>query len=545
MIVRLLRSLGWVILAGSVGVFVAVTIAEAAQGPEASQSLRLTARMWQSYRTSILMAAGATALAMTIAVPVAAGLVHARGPWRRGVLLALTILPLLTMPNVFTYSWMLLGSSPVGVIRAAMSTLGWNARGAAAFQAAWVLGTWLWPIPALLLMAGYRHIGARAHRLACLDATPVQAFVRGALPAMRPTILAAGAVVFVLVMTDSTVPALMTATDTWSYQVMTDARDAMRFARPAAFMFWRSWPMLATLVVMVAAAAPGLRQMASWGSAPESSEMGTASLSVRWIWPPAVALAAGLTVLPATVFVMELVIGRTSLEELMQRGFGVVGQAAAGTVIVAALAGLAAVLAALVTVGGSIGSRPSRVGSVVVIVLLGVATMPPELIATALVGCYARIGDPATWNLYDDTPWVWTAAMVARFAFIPACVAHLLDRRLGRETSAQAAVDGADRLQRIAYARLPMLWRPLAGAGLIVGCLAISEVACSVLVQPVRFFRGSLAVMIDNQMHYGREAMVIACSLLLMVPAAVTAVMIPWLAGLRRVGQTHAAPARP
>jgi len=50
--------------------------------------------------------------------------------------------------------------------------------------------------------------------------------------------------------------------------------------------------------------------------------------------------------------------------------------------------------------------------------------------------------------------------------------------------------------------------------------------------------------MIDNQMHYGREAMVIACSLLLMAPAAVTAVVIPWLAGLRRAGRTHAGPAR-
>jgi DNA-binding beta-propeller fold protein YncE/ABC-type molybdate transport system permease subunit len=188
---------------------------------------------------------------------------------------------------------------------------------------------------------------------------------------------------------------------------------------------------------------------------------------------------------------------------------------------------------------------PARLlAGVGVALTVAVAVLPPELIGTALVavGSHPRISPRDQWNLYDNTPLVWTAAMIARFGFLPVCLTRLLNRRAGADLAAQACTDGAGPIQRIAYTRLPFLWRPLLAGCLMVGCLTLSESAAGVLVQPPQFFGGSLAVHVDAQMHYGRQNETIALSLMLMIPAVLAAVVAPLLVKLpgrfRRAGGT-------
>jgi ABC-type Fe3+ transport system permease subunit len=115
---------------------------------------------------------------------------------------------------------------------------------------------------------------------------------------------------------------------------------------------------------------------------------------------------------------------------------------------------------------------------------------------------------------------------LTRFAFLPAVLAWALSSA-ACETVDQARVEGANEMQALGYIRLPQVWRPLAGAALVVASLSLCEVATSATIQTASFFNGSLSVRVDNEMHYGREKSLIAMTLMLYVPAAMAAVAIP------------------
>jgi len=250
------------------------------------------------------------------------------------------------------------------------------------------------------------------------------------------------------------------------------------------------------------------------------------------------ALATGAVLTPIATLAIELANRPPRVEGLLLRAQPF-GGAAVGTLVVAVLSGAAAIAIAVATFDGCFRGRPSRFGGTIVVLLLLTAVLPPELIGTGLVRIYAdpRLSPASSDNLYDDTPLVWIAAMLARFGFVTACTGYLLTRRAGRDACAQAAVDGAGRIARVAAVQLPAVWPGLLFTGAVVACLSISEVATSVLVQPIRFFEGSLAVAVDNQMHFGREDVVVLASLVLMVPAVLIAAAVFYWSG--RVSRTR------
>lgn len=539
--VRLTRWIGWIALAGSAGVVWSVTIWDSVHGPEAGQSAWPSAQVWTYYATTLGMAGGVVLLSHVIAVPITFALVHSNRRRQVAVVAAASCVPLLTMPNVFTYAWDLLMNTRIGVLKPLVDWVPWNAPGAAPLQATWILAMWLWPVPVLVLATAYAHAGRSTLQMASLDASSGRAFVRAVLPGLRPALIASAAIVFVLAVSDSTVCSLTVASKTWSYDLMTQARNAGKYARPAAFLFWKCWPMLATLGVLVLIALPSIRRVGEWIEQPPSSDTGGASAGGRWMTRLGVFLAVMLVALPILSFAIELATRPERAEGMFSRVRVAFGDATLGTIAVGLLTGFAAIAVAVASFGGSFRTPPSRVGGAVVVLLALTAVLPPELIGTALVRFYGdkHLSPPGSWNLYDDTLIVWTAAMLARFGFLTACTAHLLTQRAGRAACAQAAVDGADRDTRIANAELSIAWRPLLLAGAVVGCLSISEVATSVLVQPIRpeilgiKLGGSLAVAVDSQMHFGREDTVVAASLLLMLPAIAVAVLLS-PAGIRR-----------
>ena len=69
--VRLIRVIGWIALAGSVGVVWSVTIWEAIHGPEAGQDVWPSSPMWRYYATTLAIAGGVVLLSHAMALPIA------------------------------------------------------------------------------------------------------------------------------------------------------------------------------------------------------------------------------------------------------------------------------------------------------------------------------------------------------------------------------------------------------------------------------------------------------------------------------------------
>jgi ABC-type Fe3+ transport system permease subunit len=354
---------------------------------------------------------------------------------------------------------------------------------------------------------------------------------------MRGPLVAAAAIVFVLAVLDSNIPPLVFAFETWASEMTAVASIAWGAERPAGLIVWSAWPMLAVIAVLAAAAAPGMREMTRWGDDAPDEELGGRVSSSPWAWAVGCLVALVLAVVPLVVFTFDLATAGTSLWHSFETVWRTSGNAIIATAVVAVLAGTAASVVALAVLDEPNRPRWQRfAGNAAVALTIGVAILPPELTGMALRAFFqSEIVSPRhMWNVYDNSPVVWVAAMVARFGFLPVCLARLLNRRVPASLTDQALADGHGFLQRIAHLRLPMLWRPILAAGLLVGCLTLSEVSASRAIEPSQFIGGSIAVHVDAQMHYQRQNETVALSLALIVVCVLVAVILPQAASLRR-----------
>jgi len=527
-LVRITRLTGWPILLASCGAVVVTILWQVPGVLHDELSLWPTPRLWRYFITTLWMSGSATLLSLTLAIPAAYALVRAPRAWQRRLLLSLILMPLLTMPSIFAYAWSLLATSANPFISTLMRGLGWQTPGLEPLQTAWVLATWLWPIPALILATSFKHFGEGSFRLACLETSPLRAFLRAALPVMRAPLIAAAAIVFILAALDAAIGPLLLANEIWSVEMIAAASVAVAHPHPAATLALQAWPILAAIALLVIAALPGLRQMTAWSD--ESDDTGTNPTNNTRAWILATLLAAAIAIFPIIVFTTELSDNRYTPGQSFQMAIDLFRTAGVSTLIVALAAALAAMALTLAALDDPAWPLVRRLpGLFILTLVLITAVLPPPMIGATLVAFFTNetISPSDGWNIYDHSPVAWIAAMLARFAFIPVCIVRLLNRRIPAQIIDQARTDGADRIQCLAAARLPFLWRSLLAGGLAVACMTFSEIAASGLVQPPQWGHGSLAVHLDSEMHYGRRAPTVALGLLMMLPALVAAVALP------------------
>jgi ABC-type Fe3+ transport system permease subunit len=554
--VRFFRALGWAWLLVALGPPVLLVVVTLWRGPPNWDAVALSPRLTTIYLRTVVVALGATTFALLAALPAAFALLHARRPLTRGCLYGLCILPLLTPPSAFGYAWMLLGTQPHALGRA-LGALGFNSEPAAPLRAAVALGNWLWPILALTLTAAYRQSGRVAYRLARLDAGALTAFVRAALPAMTGPLVAGVGLVFLISLNDSVIPPLVLA-HTWPSEVAPEVLDAALYGTPVAAILWKSWPILLTLVAAFAAALPGLRRLWERTERHEADELGSVRLGGGWAGAASVVAIAVVALLPVLVFVVDLYAARVGLGDAIRRAWTLYATERNASLIVAALSVPAALMIAIATLvdeppgsprrfmvgradraAANGGDEPRRsstsrriysggfgLSRLVLPALIGVALLPPELVAHVFVQVFNRPG-VLGW-MYDETPLVWLTALIARFGFVPVGLVWMAARQIPRDLLRQAATDGAAGPTLLAHVVVPMLARPLLAGALVFACLTLSEIAASFILIPIRF-GGSLAVALDNQMHYGRNNDVIVTTLMLLVPAIVVSFLMPWV----------------
>jgi len=533
-----MRWAGWLILAAATAAPLVMLSFDLRRGPPQWNELRLGGRLAGIFVRTVGIAAGAGVLSTAFSIPAVFAAAISRRARMRSLLFGLAMLPLLSPACVFGYAWMLAGSQR-GWLGHLLSFVGFNADGAGPARAVIALASWLWPVPAMLLATSYRHGGRAAYRMARLDAGAVGAFFRGALPTMTGALVAGFAIVFVLAMNESTITPLV-LTRTWSAEMAPEVLDAAMYGSPAAALAWKSWPVVGMIVLIGVVGWLGLRRVWDAVESDAAAELGSAGLSRAGWLLVALGLTALIALLPICIFVGELYSAHVSIESSIVRVWTLYAAERRASLIVAGLAGISGTLIAWAACRLR-ESRDSRAGRLFRGLLLGsgllAALLPAELMAQLLVQLFNRPGI-AGW-LYDDTPTVWVLGIVARYGIFAAAIGWYSARRIPMDLVRQARIDGADDSSSCLAAVRPWVGRPIVAAGMLLACLSLSEVAASLVLIPPRF-GGSLAVAIDNQMHYGRNQDVIVTTMMLLAPLAVVAVGLPQVMGFWRLSGTPA-----
>ena len=543
----LLRASGRVALLLSFGVVVYAVIVGLAlpANPPASWANAWTHRAALIH--TLQVACGATACAMGAGGALAAIYCLLARRMSRVVLLAAAIFAVLTMPSVYGYAALLAGASDFPLFGGLDQFIRTGAPALRRASASIVLAWWLWPIPMLLIMVALRRGGRTLLDVARQDANGLRAGWHGLLPILRGPMMAAAAIVLVLATTEATIAPLFIPQETlWAPEMMAQASLAhgnlVDGISPNAmgFLLRQCWPLVILILVFISIA---IWKMREGFAGPMFFQDDDDGLQAAQLGAAKRALTTSIGIVMVVILVGSPLV--VFIERLLNdhrytpvQAFTSVWATARGplmtSVIVAALVGIFAFAMALSVTRGSAVDSPqgnrrgqswaSNVGTLgITVACLLCATLPTSVIATAMIQVYGGgpWGDPSGWNVYEDTPSAWVAAMLVRFAFIPVVAAWWAARSAPIELLQTARVDGASELQAWIHGCWPYVWRPALVGAAFAAALSMVEAPTSLLVAPARWGNGSLAAYVDQQMHYERHGQTLALTLLLYVPAAV------------------------
>lgn len=430
-------------------------------------------------KSAILAGIGALA-ALIASVPAAAAFAGARAG-RERYLLGLSACVLLCPPMVYAFGWQRLLLPAVG--GNALCVLVWAG--------------WAWPIPALVLAAGWR-ASRPAFEAALLEVGPARTVGHVLVPALAPFAAAGLLLLFVIFFSDYGVPhacgLVVYATETLGWATnSTRASDTV-------------WPSLPGVAVILGGLA-GFVLFSRRGYTGEQADYR----------PGVPGLAGGLTI------VLVLVFGVVPMAALIAK-LGSPGALAAAlrtyrgdlwwSVVVAVFGGAGIVAVA----AGLAGLERSRKWLLGWAILWG--ALPGALIGTSLVMAYNR---PATAWIYDHWPILALSAM-ARFAWVGGLAALVMARDLRGETALAAELDGATRGQILMRLVFPRHLRLLVSVGAVAAALSLAEVPTTALVRVPAFT--PISAVIIEKFHRLEDQMLIALSLVLVTSGVVAAALV-------------------
>ncbi len=497
-----LCAIGWLVLAAGVAApLVGMGLALAQPGAMSTELVAVPA--WQRLLARSLTLSLVTTVAAVLLGLFPAAVLGSAPARRMPTLIGLTLLPLLIPPQVYAYAWQLAASPAGGLSWLLPENVGEMWLGGAV-RAGLISAGWLWPVPALILAAGWRSSGRTAYTLALLDSGPTRAYLRAVVPSLRPNLAAAAGAVFAISLLEYAIPHLtrcrIYATE---LLVLVDA------GAPPGQIMQMAAQVVAILGILAVAVVLVIRTTASWEPAGTDNEtaglIGPDGRKGRAGW---FGRAAAALVLLATVGIPVAIMSAVKPGgPAWRESFVLFAHEWAGSLGVALAAGGLAigVAAGTALLEASTGSRWARAGGWGSFVA---AVVPPAALGVGFVLVFNRPGLVGT--LYTDTPCVWVLSLVGRYGAVAVLIAWLAVGHRGHAALDQARVDGAGVAAVLAHVLLPTVWPSLLAAGLIVTMLALFEVVITQMTAPIGY--PSIAVSLLGQMHYGRDNVVITTS---------------------------------
>jgi len=454
-----------------------------AQGEPPDGGYTFSARQLGLFWRSLWLSASATILCLMMSLPGAYVVGGLRRLHHRPMVAASMLGLLLCPPMVYAFGWeRVLPAALHGYIRCLL---------------VWAL--WSWPIPALLLGAGWSRVGRQAFESALILTSPAGAFLRVVLPLLLPHVLLSGLLLFLLYFNDYGVP--------HACLVQVYATELLGWAASSSRPVDTAWPSLLPVVTTGIAL---LGAFLAWRrcSAHDDVEV-TATV------PDACTRLTGVAILCLAVswlLPLGTLAARLDSPQVMVEAFRTYGHDLAWSLGVAVIGAIASVAMGL----GLAATRPLRAFGLAWAVAF--AALPGALIGDALVAAYNH---NSTWWIYDHWPIV-ALGYVSRFGWIGVLTALLASAGPGSQLVSQARVDGASWPSIVGRIQVAMNWPGiLCGAGAIVA-LAVADAAASSLVRVPAF--SPIAHVLIEKFHRFEDGMLISLSLWLVaatIPPAV------------------------
>ncbi len=365
--------------------------------------------------------------------------------------------------------------------------------------AGWVL--WAWPVAAIVIAAGWARAGKEAYQAATLSTSPLFAFIRVGLPALRPHIFLAAMLMFVLFSCDYGMP--------HGFGLRVYATELLAWASESNNTIDVLWPAMLPLGITAIALGAVLVAIRRCGFH-ESDRGGEIENRPGWRVAALICMAAGWA-LPLIALSRPLtakVFGETWRTYQMDLAASIGG------------AGVAAMLIMLLGLGFVMIGR-SRKSILFVAILLG--ALPGAVVGQALIAAY---NGPSFQWLYDHWPIV-SLAYVARYAWVGLLACWVAASSRGNAITEQARMDGASESQVVRFILLPQHALLLLGVAAIVIAMAIGDVAASTLVRVPGY--NPIAHVIIEKFHRFEDGMLISLSLMLVGISALGAGVIAWV----------------
>ena len=444
-------------------------------------------------------------LAASVAVAgLALGILAASVLWRwparlRWLLLALAPIP----PYVHALAW----SSIASRVNSVLQGLGLPAI---AFQG-WIATWWVQLISYLPIAVGLALVGLESVEPAMIEAarlvrSDVKAFVQVVLPLAAPALVAGAGLLFLLSLTDYSVPSL-NGVNVYSLEIFAEYSASNQPARVLGLAL----PVLVVAVTVVVLSQAGLRNAAqsparrrpAWATPPAWTE--------EFVWLQRAALI--LLALQFTVPVLSLVATVGTWQNLVS-SVASAGREIAFTFFVALSAALGCLpMALLAATGLARSDRRGRLWWLLVTVPLAV---PASLIGIGLIAVWNSPG----WSSLYGSSLMPVLAALARFTPLAAIVLLVQLRRIDPLLVDAARVSQVSPLRSWLQIRLPMLAPGLLAAAAVVFALSLGELGATLIVAPPG--QATLTMRIYNYLHYGASSTV-AGLCLMMVAAALAA----------------------
>ena len=423
-------------------------------------------------------------------------------------------------PYLLYYAWMVclspatsLGRAVAGVPQAALI--------AGRVAATGVLVMWTWPLAALVQAAGWRRMDRSTWEAALLDGGRRHRAWYVTWPLLcGPMVLAFG-LCFVLVLSE------VSTFDLGGMRTIgTELATLYQLTGSEAAVANAAWP----LVAVAAAVAFGLARQLRPGP-PHAADGLLPSIHG---WTGARRITIALLILSLGVPVGLLVTAATDGQAVSQF-LRLHGDDLAASLVIAVVT---AFLACGIAAGALEVRRCGRVGqglSLLMQVTIWISLLVPgSLVAVSILRLLAVCHVP---DVIRSSWLVVSFGQAGRLAGV-ALILLLLARGRGRlqVLSEMAAVDGAPPAAAWWHVHLPLSWRMVVGAALVVMMLSMTELAATMVLLPPGV--PNFAQRLLNQMHYARDPQTMASCLVLVASFAVLAAVVVGL--VRTVRSFHA-----